>query len=287
MSPSLRNRVLALALLAGCAFCVVSPNPWHDAVRGTVHTAAAPPLRLLAGTQTSLGRLFGRLSGMWRATEEVERLREENQALREALARLAVEAHDSAVRLRDFRGFDAFRHTLPNHPLQIVPATVLGADTSPWRHSLIVDRGSAHGLRLGTPAVWGSSIVGIVVAVRAQAATVRLLTDSRAGIKVRVARTGDVGVLRGDSDREGLLQLKWLHLRPAALGDLVVTAGLDPAIPPGLVAGRVVQAPETKDHLFYDVRVRPLLDLDRLSELLLILYKAPDAEELLQEEQSR
>ncbi|MBM4033307.1 MAG: hypothetical protein FJ291_16200, partial [Planctomycetes bacterium] len=107
----------------------------------------------------------------------------------------------------------------------------------------------------------------------------------RAGLKVRVARTGDVSVLRGTSDRDGSLQLKWLHLRPAVVGDLVVTAGLDPAIPPGLVAGRVVQAPETKEHLFYNVRVRPLIDLDRLTELLLVLYRAPDAEELLKEEQ--
>ncbi|MBM4041946.1 MAG: rod shape-determining protein MreC, partial [Planctomycetes bacterium] len=238
VNPSTRNRLLALAFLGACAFCALSPSPWQDRVRGTVHTAAAPPLRALAGAEASAGRFLGRLSEMWRATEELERLRKENQALREALARLAAEAHDTAVRLRGFQGFDELRDTLPKQPLQVVPANVLGADTSPWRHSLIVDRGSADGVRLGTPAVWGASIVGTVVALRPHAATVRLLNDSRAGLKVRVARTGDVSVLRGTSDRDGSLQLKWLHLRPAVVGDLVVTAGLDPAIPPGLVAGR-------------------------------------------------
>ena len=280
----MRKRLLALAFLAACGFCVLSPRPWHDAVRGTAHSAAHTPLRVLAGGHASVGGLFRRLGDMWRATEEVGRLREENQALREALARLAAEAHDGAVRLRDFRVFDEFRHSLPRQPIQVVPATVLGADTSPWRQSLIVDCGSADGLRLGTPAVWGSSIVGTVVALRPHAATVRLLTDSRAGLKVRVARTGDVGVLRGTSERDGLLQLKWLHLHPASVGDLAVTSGLDPAVPPGLVAGQIVQAPQTKDHLFYDVRVRPLIDLGRLTEVLLIIYSAPDAEQLLEEQ---
>jgi rod shape-determining protein MreC len=276
--------LLALALLATCGFCVLSPRPWHDSVRGTAQSAAAPPLRVLAGAQASAGHFLGRLSELWGATEEVERLREENQALREALARLSAEAHDSTVRLRNFTAFEEFRQVAPTLPVRVVQATVLAADTSPWRQSVVVDRGSSDGLRLGTPAVWGASIVGTVVALRAHAATVRLLTDSRAGLKVAVGRTGDVGVLRGVSGRDGLLTLKWLHLNPVAVGDLVVTSRLDPAVPPGLVAGRVVHAPPAKDHLFYDVKVRPLIDLGRLSELLLVIYSAPDAEALLEEE---
>lgn len=272
-----------MALLAACGLCVLSPRPWHDTVRGTAHWAAAPPLRVLAGAQASAGRLLSRLSELWGATEEVTRLREENQGLREALARLAAEAHDSAVRLRNFTAFEEFRQAAPTLPLRVVHATVLAADTSPWRQSVVVDRGSNDGLRLGTPAAWGASIVGTVVALRPNAATVRLLTDSRAGLKVSVARTGDVGVLRGASGRDGLLTLKWLHLNPAAVGDLVVTSRLDPAVPPGLVAGRVVHAPPAKDHLFYDVKVRPLIDLDRLSEVLMVIYSAPDAEALLEE----
>ncbi len=282
--PSTRKRLLALALLAGCAISVATPRAWHDALRGGAHSAAVPPLRLLSGTTASLQALLSRLASLWRASEEVERLREENRALREAMAYLAAEAHDAAVRLRNLRGFEEFRQSLPAHPLQIVPATVVAADASPWRHSVIVDKGSADGLRPGTPAVWGSSIVGRVAAVQPRAATIRLLTDSLAGLKVRVARTGDVGVLRGTSDRDGLLQLKWLYLHPVATGDLVVTSGLDPTVPAGLVAGRVVQAPAAKDHLFYDVKVRPLIDLNRLSEVLLVLYRLPDAERLLEEQ---
>lgn len=245
---------------------------------------AVPPLRILSGATASAQALFSRLASLWRATEEVERLREENRALREAMAFAAAEAHDATVRLHNLRGFEEFRQGLPAHPLQIVPATVVAADPSPWRHSLIVDKGSAHGLRPGTPAVWGSSIIGRVAAVQPRAATIRLLTDSLAGLKVRVARTGDVGVLRGTSDRDGLLQLKWLYLHPVATGDLVVTSGMDPTVPAGLVAGRVVQAPAAKDHLFYDVKVRPLIDLNRLSEVLLVLYRLPDAERLLEEQ---
>jgi len=267
-----------------CALSVAQSRVWQSVLRGATHTLVRPPQALLADSHNGLQRLFGRLREMWRATDEVGRLRDENRALLEALARLDAEAHDSSVRLRSFAAFDEFRQTLPGQPLRVVPAQVMGADASAWRHSLIVNRGSAHGLRVGVPAVWGGSIIGLVTAVRPTAATVRLLTDGRAGLKVRVARTGDVGVLRGGSSRDALLHLKWLHLHPVAPGDLIVTAGLDPAIPPGLVAGSVVQSSKAREHLFYDVRVRPLIDLDRVTELLLILYTSGDAETLLQEE---
>lgn len=271
-------------MLAACAACVLWPRAWQDSVRAWAHGSAGPPLRALSGAQASLGGLVERLRRLWRATEEVARLREENRALREELGRLAAEGYDAAVRLRSLAAFEEYRQAMPSRALRAVPATVIAADTSPWRRSFVVDRGSADGVTPGAPAVWGTSIVGTVVAVRARAATVRLLTDSRAGLTVRVARTGDVGVLRGTSARDGLLQLKWVHLRPVAVGDLVVTSGTEPAVPPGLVAGRVVNAPQAKDHLFYDVRVRPLIDLDRTTELLLLVYGAEEAEELLREQ---
>ncbi len=307
--------MLALCLLAACAFCLLRPRPWQEDVRGGAHTLARPPLGLLAGSAASLRGLLDRLARVWRATEEVERLREENRALRETLALREAEAHDATVRVQDLAGFEKFRQTMPAQPIRLVSARVVAADTSPWRHSVILDRGSADGIAIGTPAVCGNSIVGTVVNVRPRAATLRLLSDARAGLKVRIARTGDVGALRGMSARDALLplpldevvdagrvrhtapdsgrkglpklkwfQLKWVHLNRPALGDKVVTASLDPAIPPGLVAGEVVLVSEAKDHLFYHVWVRPLVDFSRLNEVLLVVYRAPDAAELLEEE---
>lgn len=283
ISPSATKRLLAFAALLLCALCVVFPAPWHDALRGTAHALASPALHHLAKANSSLGGLLHRIRSLWHTTEEIARLKDENQALREELARLTNEMHSAAVRLRSFTAFEDFRQTLPAQPIRILSATVVAADTSPWRHSLVVDRGSADGVRIGTPAVWGTSIVGTVIALRPKAATVRLLSDPRAGITVRVARTGDVAVLRGTSGPDGLLELKWVHLHPVTIGDLIVTSGLDPLIPPGLVAGTVAQATHTKDHLFYSIRVRPLVALNRPTELLLVLYSLPDAEELLRE----
>ena len=286
LSTATRHRLLATLLLAGCAFCISFPSPWQESVRGSVHSSAKPPLAVLAAGHNALAGVLDRLGNLWGSAAEVERLREENRALREALARQADDARHLQAAEADAAAFGRFRPAATARAIRVVPANVLSADASPWHHSVVVDRGFDHGLRIGTPAVWGNSVVGTVVALRAGAATVRLLTDSRFGLTaVRVARTGDIGPLVGPRDASGLLHLEWIHLNPIEKGDAIVTSDVDPLVPQGLVVGEVATVAKGSHPLFYDIRVKPLLDPDRLTELLLVLYDAADAEDLLKQEE--
>lgn len=280
LDRSTRNRILAVVLLVACALAVGRRGTWQGRLRSAALAPAMPPLAALGAVRDAVRRAGDRLVALWRASEEVERLRDQRRALRETIARLQSQLQRSEARARDATALEDYRRKLPARSLRVVAADVVAADPSPWRHELIVNRGSDEGIRPGTPAVWGASIVGLVVAVRPTAARVRLLNDPLAGLKVRIARTGDVGLLRGTGSRDGLLRLEWLHLNPAALGDYVVTAGIDPAVPPGLVAGEVVRAAKTRRRLFYDARVRPLIELDRVSELMLVVYAPGDVEGL-------
>jgi len=280
MDPSTRNRVLAVLVLAACALSLGRQGAWQGRLRGAALGPALPALALLAKAHDALRSATDRLAALWQASTELERLRIERHTLRTTIARLQSELRRSEVRLRDFADFDRYRHKFPARTLRVLPADVVAADPSPWRHELIVNQGSEQGVRVGTPAVWGGSIVGRVVGVRPTAARIRLLNDPLAGLKVRIARTGDVGLLRGTGARDGLLRVEWLHLNRPAKGDFLVTSGIDPDIPPGLVAGEIVRASKTRRHLFYEVAARPLLELDRLSELLLLVYPRGDVEAL-------
>ena len=283
-----RNRLLAIGLLAFCALCIGFPHPWHQRLRGLAQAAAGPPRHILANAHDTLQGLLRRLGDLWASAQEVERLRQENLALRQAIARLGDQAHHTSVQLRSYTEIEQFRRRTLQRPLRIVPASVVAVDASPWRHALVVDRGARSGLCVGTPAVYGTSIVGIVVATRPTAATVRLLTDSRCGITARVVGTDEVGLLRGAAEPNVRLRLKWIHLQrptPATPGARVVTSGLDPAIPPGLLAGWIVEVSTRRQPLFYDIKVRPDIDLDRLTEILLLVHPHDDVSELLELDQ--
>jgi rod shape-determining protein MreC len=280
-----RHRLLALILLAFCALSVAFPRPWHHGIRHVAQAAACPALAVLSNVRDGARRLLDRAQALWTAADEVERLRHENRALREALARRSDQAHRAELRLRAFSQLHDFAREDLRQAVRLVPARVIGVDTSTWRHSVIINRGSDDGLALDAPAVWGTSIAGTITALRPSAATVRLLNDSRCGLTARLARTGDVGLLTGSAEPDAHLTLKWIHLHPVERGDLVVTSGIDPRIPPGLVAGRVLDASQTRQPLFYDITVRPLIDLDRVTELVVVLPAPGDAEDLLEAEQ--
>ena len=72
---------------------------------------------------------------------------------------------------------------------------------------------------------------------------------------------------------------------PPEAGARVVTSGLDPAIPPGLPAGWIVEVSTRRQPLFYDIKVRPDIDLDRLTEILLLVHPHDDVSELLELDQ--
>lgn len=294
--PPTRNRILAIAILSACAFCVAFPRSWQSRLRGRIHTAAHSPQALLASLHDSLRRTIDRATALWAASNELERLREENRALRETVARLADETHRREVTIHNFAELKSLkvletqaayeeRQASAQDAIRILPARVIAADASPWRHSVLVDRGTDSGVRVGTPAVRGASIIGTIVALRPSVATVRLITDARAGLTVRVARTGEPGMLRGMAEGDADLILKWIYRHPVREDDLIVTAGLDPLIPAGLVAGRVVHASPRAEPLFYDVKARPLADLANLTEILLLVrITNDDVEDLRSQE---
>jgi rod shape-determining protein MreC len=282
--PETRNRLLAVAALGLCAFSVARPGPWQDVVRGAAHGIARPALIVFASAHDGLQLGFGRVAALLEEADAIRRLREENRALREALAGQTDRARQLSGQLRSYGLFSEFTEARLDRPLRVIPANVLAADTSTWRHSLIISQGSDDGVRLGAPVVWGNSIAGAIVSVRPRAATVRLLTDARAGLMVRIDRTGAVGILTGTASSDGLLDLDWLDSEPAVKDDMVITSGQNPAIPSGFVAGTVVEASSEKTPQFYRVKVRPLLKLASLSEVLVAVYVADDVEALAEEQ---
>jgi cell shape-determining protein MreC len=59
-----------------------------------------------------------------------------------------------------------------------------------------------------------------------------------------------------------------LRLRP---GDPVLTTAASELVPAGLVVGHVLEAGDTDVDGFLEVRIRPLLDLDRSTTLLVLV----------------
>jgi rod shape-determining protein MreC len=164
-------------------------------------------------------------------------------------------------------------------PIRI--ATVLMAhDPVHLRRSITIDRGSDDGVQVGQAVVIGRVLLGRVREVRSRAAIVQLITDPRSRIEVFVRTTANK-LLRGYARREGRkdgrdqLRIDFVQLpddgSQIAEGAPVFSANFDPRVPANLLVGRVSEVSDPDLDRMPTLRVRPALDLDRTTSVIVLL----------------
>jgi len=159
-------------------------------------------------------------------------------------------------------------------PLAKRARVLRASDAAASRRSILIDQGAEDGIEPGFAVAQGRVLLGIVRQVQAHSARVELLTDPYSRLRVAV-RTRDgtraTAWLRGGRDDElplrNLRGSSGLHVQ---VGDAVVTSNDDEAVPAGLVVGHVVEAADTDVDGFLDVRIRPQMDLDRSTTVLVL-----------------
>jgi rod shape-determining protein MreC len=124
-----------------------------------------------------------------------------------------------------------------------VTATVSGESPSIWYSHVLIDAGSASGIRSGDIVVDGDGLVGRVSTVADDAAVVTLLTDSTSAVAARDARTGVWGIAEPALGSSSRLLLAFPSGMDVAPGDLIVTAGTtaqgQSEFPPNIPIGRI------------------------------------------------
>jgi rod shape-determining protein MreC len=226
-----------------------------------VFLASAPFFNLSAGI--SRGANY-----VWQNYVWLRGARQENLQLKDAVRQLSLrekalaQAQDENARLR--RLLD-LRSTLP---FEGIAAHVVGRAPSYLSNVLYVDRGSASGIRVDSPALSGDGVIGRVILTSPHNSQVQLITNADASIGVMVERTRSPGVLKGSGN--DLLSLNYIsNTEQIEVGDMVVSSGLDGIYPKGLPVGRIVESYKGKS-VFRVIQVAPQADLMRIEEVLIL-----------------
>jgi rod shape-determining protein MreC len=134
---------------------------------------------------------------------------------------------------------------------------------------LTLDRGERDHVRRGMAVLAPQGVVGQIAEASYAAARVVLLTDHNSGIDAIVQRSRARGIVQGGTD--GSCYMNYLS-RDAdiAVGDRVLTSGLDGIFPKGVVIGEVVELSRSYNGLLQSAVVRPGVALDQLEEVLVV-----------------
>lgn len=204
--------------------------------------------------------------------QENRRLQAELEALRGELRRREPQAEES----QRLRALLDLRQALPQPG---TAAEVVARGGLPWYRTFVVDRGSESGVELNAPVVSPDGLVGRVIAVAPGASKVQALLDRHAGAAVLVERSRVTGVVSGQMGAadaaQPLLTLKYVPARSdVAVGDSVVTSGLDRIFPKGLLVGRVSHVGPGAG-LFEELYVTPAVSFERLEAVLVLPSMRP------------
>ena len=231
-------------------------------------------MNLMAPLYGVVDKMNGSVLGVWNDYLDLINVRKENKQLRESVKILnsrvletgeAVIATDRLMKLLDLK--NSIR--TPS-----IAASVIGEDGSPWFKTIMIDRGSADGLRDGLPVIASDGIVGQTVKVAAGSARVLLLTDNASSIAGLVQRSRARGVVKGKGNDRCSLDFT-LHEEDVKVGDVVVSSGMGGVFPKGLPVGEVSMVKKGEYGIFQSVELRPKVNISRLEEVLVILQNNP------------
>lgn len=127
--------------------------------------------------------------------------------------------------------------------LDQVQGRVVAGPTSNFEETVTIDRGSDHGISVGMVAVTGAGLVGRVASVTGDRAVIQLITDARSVVGVRLASTGDRGIVegRGRNRSPELVVTGSVELTD---GERLITSGLERSLfPPDIPVGRIISVP--------------------------------------------
>ncbi|MBI3933541.1 MAG: rod shape-determining protein MreC [Acidobacteria bacterium] len=235
-------------------------------VRNTVVFVVAPIQKSLAVVAHAVRSAWEGYVFLWGThrqnqvlSREIDELKLENQRLRE-----------QAEQGRRLQVFFDLRQQLP---LPTVAAQVLSAGSSETARMVMIDKGASDGLQPDLPVLVPDGVVGKVLHVFPDTAQVLLITDPYSGVACLLGDSRVHGILKGQN--QPLCSLTYVpNGDEVKVGQIVYTSGEDQVYPKGLPLGIVLNARPGVE--FQQITVRPLAQLNRLEEVLVILQSGGD-----------
>jgi rod shape-determining protein MreC len=235
-----------LLMIADSHFTLVRPLRVGIAtVLNPVQMALRVPVEMWQGGSDYLRGLRNALAGESAAREQL--------ALQSERAARVEQLTAENARLR------ALLELRPTLFVRTLPAEVLYEAGDLYSRKVYVDRGSTHGVALGSPVMNEEGVLGQVTEVYPLTSEITLLADKDAAIPVINSRTQRRGAAFGGPDA---MELRFMTANSdVQVGDALFTSGVDGVYPPGLPVAKVSKIDREADggfaHILLQTTARP------------------------------
>ena len=149
-------------------------------------------------------------------------------------------------------------------------AEIISVDVDPYRHFIVLNKGSNDFVYKGQPIIDALGVMGQVVYVTAMTSTAMLITDVSHAIPVQIDRTGLRSVAFGTGQTDYLDLRHIPHNTDIEVGDKLISSGLGQRFPRNYPVAVVTDINRNSGESFIEVRAKPMAQLDTSREVLLV-----------------
>jgi rod shape-determining protein MreC len=264
----LRNykSVIVVVSLLIIALVILSYNVKYDTgggfFRKTVLEAAAP-------VQNALSLSIKGISNAWQRYILLVGLQEENKNLNKKIIDLEAELILYKEGYSEAQRLSKLLNLKNDLNYQLIPALVVAREQASLSKTVLINKGSVDGLKVGMPVIAPPGLIGRLIDVSWHVSKVLLLIDESSNVDATLQRTRLQGIVRGAGFRGGILRYI-IKNQDVKEGDTVISSGMGGVFPKGLLIGKVSRVEKLDNDLFLKINVDPFADFAKLEEVLIL-----------------
>lgn len=159
---------------------------------------------------------------------------------------------------------------IPKTTERLLISEIISVDLDPYRHLILLNKGSNNGVYKGQPIIDSTGVMGQVIHVSARSSMAMLITDASHAIPVQIDRTGHRANLFGTGKTDHLDLRHLPHNIDIQLGDMLISSGLGGTFPPNYPVARVTKVEHEPGEPFTTIEATPLAQVETTREVLLV-----------------
>ncbi|MFA6551047.1 MAG: rod shape-determining protein MreC [Patescibacteria group bacterium] len=254
------NKKILIALLIAVLIIGAHYLGWTRPVENLLLKIFQPAEKVLYRAGNALKIIYQKNTNQHDWEAENQRLKEEVEKLFSENVSLKVLADENKILRAQLDFYSRYQY-------QKVTANIISRAESAGDNQVItLDRGSADGIKTGQAIVAGEgAIVGKIFLVQDKISYGCLITNAQCELAAAVvSREGTDGLAKGEL---GLtVRFNFIpQTADIAAGEIAVTSGMEPAIPRGLIIGKITEVIKEADDLFQSADITPAANLNDLT----------------------
>jgi rod shape-determining protein MreC len=255
----------------------------HGPLSGAQDTAAGALRPFEIATDrvvTPFRDAWGWFDDLLHARSNADRLRVENERLRQQLVRSQIAVREN-TKLHDLLQYRSGKNFPEDY--KGLAAAVIQRPTGAYAQSIVVAVGREDGVEVGDPVVTEDGLVGRVIRVTERSARVVLLTDEESAVSAVDASTDGQGIIRRGQSPRSALRFDFVPKEQVVRGgDTIATAGwrtaqLSSLYPKGIPIGTVTSVGQNDTYPYKQIQVEPFVDFGSLYAVLVLVPHVREA----------